>query len=62
MYSWWKPLSPLIIASVDKESVIMKFAGKCMELEKYHPEWGISDPERQMCYLFTYMWILALSK
>ena len=25
----------------------MKFAGKCMELEKHHPEWGNPDSERQ---------------
>ena len=26
--------------------IILQFAGKLMDLEKNHPEWGNSDPER----------------
>ena len=31
-----------------KNSDILKYAGKCSELEKNHTEWGNPDPERQI--------------
>jgi hypothetical protein len=37
----------------------MKFVGKWVELENSHSEWGISYPEIQNWYVFTYMLILA---
>ena len=38
----------------------MKFAGKRMELEKNHSEWGNPDSERQIWYLFAYLRMLAV--
>lgn len=36
----------------------MKIAGKWMEQEINQPECGILDPEREIGYVFTYIWIL----
>ena len=41
------------------KNYIMKFVGKWVELENSHSEWGISYPEIQNWYVFTYMLILA---
>lgn len=41
---------------------IRKFSGKWMELEKdKHPEWDKQVPERQIWYIFTYIWYKLLS-
>ena len=31
-----------------------------MELEENSSDWGIPDRERQIRYVFTYVWILAV--
>ena len=35
-------------------------ANGCKTHPEYHPEWGKSDPKRQICYVLTYKWILAV--
>lgn len=42
--------------STVRKSEIMNVAGKCMEREKNHAEWGKPDPEEQML-LFSATWI-----
>lgn len=39
---------------------IMKFIGKWMKPEKYHPDWEVPEPEKQIWYMFTYMWMWAV--
>lgn len=46
--------------SAIKNNDIMKFASKGMELEKYHPESGNSDPEKQIWHFLVYKWMLAV--
>ena len=42
-----------------KNNHIIKFSGKFMALDKSHPDLSIPDPE-SICFIFTYMWILAI--
>ena len=30
------------------------------KLEENHPEWSNPDPERKICYVFVYMWMVAV--
>ena len=43
-----------------KKKEIVKVVGKWMKLEKNHLGYGNTDSERQIWYVFTYMWILAV--
>jgi hypothetical protein len=45
--------------SAIKDKEIMNFAGKWMELEKYHLEWRNPDPKGHAWYVLTSKWILA---
>ena len=38
----------------------MKFSGKSIEVEKNHLDRGNPDPERQLWYVFTYVWMLVI--
>jgi hypothetical protein len=45
--------------SAIKNKDIMNFAGKWVELKKFHPEWHSSDPKGHAWYVLTNKWILA---
>lgn len=49
------------ITHSSKRNDIIKFVGKCMELEKIQGRWGIPDPEIQMWYVYAYLWTLDLN-
>jgi hypothetical protein len=40
----------------------LTFAGKWMELRKYHSEWSNSDPKGHGWYALTNKWLLAKNK
>jgi hypothetical protein len=45
--------------SAIKNNEFMKFLGKWLELEKYHPEWGNPVIKEHIWYALTEKWILA---
>lgn len=48
------------VSLISFKNEIMKFTGEWIELKKNHTEWANQVPERQICYVFTYVWILAV--
>ena len=47
--------------SLVKNNVILKFAGKWMDLEKTY-YWSNSDSERCIYYVLTHKWLLDIKK
>jgi len=59
-YAWY--ICTMRYYSTIKNNEIMKFTGKWDKTwKKYHPKWGNPYPEREIWYMFTYMWILIVS-
>jgi hypothetical protein len=43
-----------------EKNKIMKFTGTWLELEKSYPVCENSDPEREIKYVFIYMWVFPI--